>query len=558
MRRARAEVVLSLALFVAAVAVHARACGNGFVNFDDETYVVRNPHVRAGLGADGLRWALTSTAASNWHPLTWLSLQADAALYSPGPWGFHLTSVLLHGANVVLVFLVFRGMTGALWRSALAAGLLAVHPLHVESVAWVAERKDVLSAFFGWLAVGAYARYAERPSVGRYLPVALALALSLLAKPMWVTLPALLLLLDYWPLGRRTPDGARPRLGRLAAEKIPLLALSAGSSTITIVAQRGGEAIGSLDRLPLAARVGNALVAYVRYLGKAFWPVDLAVFYPHAGDRLPFWEAATAGAGLLAVSAIVLALGRRFRYLPVGWFWYLVALVPVIGLVQVGSQSMADRYTYLPLVGIYVGLSWAVADAEAARQASGARRVGTAVALAALVLLAARTWNQIGTWHDSVSLWRHALAVTSDNYLAHHNLGKAWDEAAAAQRDATNRRQTLERAVREYESALRLKPDLWLTRYNLGVALAGTGELHGATVQFEQAVRINPDFALGHYNLALALAQQGNAEAAAAEARAVERLLGPEAPAVRRLAEQLRRARRRPPADQSPASQAVR
>jgi protein O-mannosyl-transferase len=366
-----------------------------------------------GITRGGIAWAMTAKVASNWHPLTLLSHLLDGQLYGLDPAGHHATSLLLHLANVLLLFEVLRGMTGALGRSAVAAALFAVHPTHVESVAWIAERKDVLSALFWILAMGAWACYARQPSIGRYGLVALLMILGLMTKPMVVTLPFALLLLDVWPLDRL-------RLGwrRLGVEKLPLLALSAASSVITLRYQE--TSLAPLDAVPWSLRVANAVVSYAAYLGKLFWPRDLAVFYP-IGLAIPPWKTAGAALLLIAITALAVWRARREPWLLTGWLWFLGTLVPVIGLVQVGRQAMADRYTYIPSIGLFLAVVWTVAGLL-----TGRRVVLTAAAGVVILALAAVTRTQIGYWADSATLFRHALAATDDgNYLAHIGLGKA-------------------------------------------------------------------------------------------------------------------------------------
>jgi hypothetical protein len=405
--------------------------------------VVSNPHVRAGITLPGLAWALTANVASNWHPLTMLSHMLDCQLFGLDPAGHHGTSLLLHLANVLLLFAVLWRMTGAAGRGAMVAALFAVHPTHVESVAWIAERKDVLSTLLWILAMGAWARYARHPSLGRYLLVALLMALGLAAKPMVVTLPFALLLLDVWPLERLA-------LGwkRLIAEKLPLLALSVASSLVTLHYQQGSLAAPGV--VPGSLRAANALVSYADYLGKIFLPRNLAVFYP-IPPAIPAWK--IAGAALLLILLTVFALWRvrREPWLLTGWLWFLGTLVPVIGLVQVGRQAMADRYTYIPSIGLFLALVWGAAELGKKHRA--------VLAMAAVVLilaLAAVTRVQIGYWSDSVTLYRHALAVTSDNYLAHLGLAKA----LAGEKDWTG-------AAEQYQAALALRPRMIEARAGL-------------------------------------------------------------------------------------------
>jgi tetratricopeptide (TPR) repeat protein len=555
----RLETGIVLALTVTVLAVYWPSVGNDFVNYDDDHYVTDNPQVQAGLTAESWHWAWTSTEFANWHPLTWISLQMDRQLQGPRPAGFHRTNLLLHLANTLLLFGVLRWLTQAPWRSAWVAALFGLHPLHVESVAWVAERKDVLSALFWIGIIGAYGAYAARPSRIRYLLVAATFALGLTAKPMLVTLPCVLLLLDYWPLQRYRPvatqrarRGPAPQQRFVAArwswlvlEKVPLLILSAASCVVTIQAQGQQGATVTLAQLPFHLRIGTALAAYFIYIVKMVWPADLAVFYPYAPASTLLWEAIAGGLVLVAISILVIRLGRQFPYLIVGWLWYLGTLVPVIGLVQVGSQALADRYTYIPLIGLFIMLAWGLADL-AANWAS----VGPVVPwLAGLSLIgcAAMSWIQVGYWHDSVSLWQHTLEATTDNPFAENQLGYAYlqqkqyaeavphfqaalrlkKDFAAAQYNLSVAHNNwglvlaqeghLEEAVSHYGTALQIDPRYAEARNNLGMALAQQGHLAEAEKCFVEAVRLAPELAEAHQNLGLALTQQGKTTEAIAQ-----------------------------------------
>jgi hypothetical protein len=409
----RLSLALGAALALLTLAAWLPALRNGFVNLDDPYYVTANPRVLQGITRAGIAWALTAKVASNWHPLTLFSHMLDGQLYGLKPAGHHATSLLLHLANVLLLFEVLRRMTGAAGRSAAVAALFAVHPTRVESVAWIAERKDVLSALFWILAMGAWARYARRPSIGRYGLVAFLMILGLMAKPMVVTLPFALLLLDVWPLDR-LPLGWR----RLGVEKLPLLALSAASSLITLRYQE--MSLAPLEVVPWSLRAANALVAYAAYLGKLFWPTRLAIFYP-IPPVIPAWKIAGAALLLIAITALAVWRARREPWLLTGWLWFLGTLVPVIGLVQVGRQAMADRYTYIPSIGLFLALVWTLAELARAHRAALAATAGIVI-----LALAVATRVQVGYWADSATLFRHALTATDDgNYLAHIGLGKA-------------------------------------------------------------------------------------------------------------------------------------
>lgn len=489
--------LIAAALCVLAVAVFWRTADFGFVAFDDPRYVLDNPHVLAGLSWSGVRWAFSTSWAANWHPLTWLSLMLDVQVFGPDPGWMHRVSLLWHCADTVLLFLVLRAATGSTWRPALVAALFAVHPLHVESVAWISERKDVLSAFFWLSAMGAWVRYARRPAVGRYLLVAVAMALGLLAKPMVVTLPAVLLLLDVWPLGRADPERPwRSWAPGLLLEKLPLLALSLASSAMTLAAQSGGGAVAASARLPLAARMGNALVAWVWYLWKSFWPTSLTAFHPHPAMSpagIPAWKVAGAASLLAGVSALAWRERRRRPWLAAGWAWFLVTLLPVIGLVQVGRQGMADRYAYLPIVGIFAMAAWSLPAASAPTRLAIA-----AVAAAAVLALAVAARAQVETWRDTASLFSHATAVDHDNWLAWGNLG-LW-HFDRGRRDE---------ALRAFLEAVRSAPwdaDGWA---NVAACHAAEGRWGQAADALERAVALRPgdEDDLGH--LAIAAARAG-------------------------------------------------
>ena len=465
----------------------------GYLNLDDDLYVTANPAVWGGLTLAGARWAFTTTHAGFWHPLTWLSHMLDVELWGPGPTGPHATNLLLHVANVVLLLLLLVRSTGALWPSAAVAALFALHPLRVESVAWVAERKDLLCGLFALTTIWAYVRYAERPRPGRYALVALSLALGLMAKPMLVTLPLVLLLLDRWPLRRGTSL-------RLVVEKIPLLGLAASAAVAhMLTAQRAG-AIGHLARFPLEARLANALVSYARYLGKTLWPSGLAVFYPYP-NAWPASELAGAAVLLMAVTLLAIVQMRRRPYLLVGWLWFLGMLFPVSGVVQAGSQAMADRFTYLPLIGLFVMAAWGGRDLLARWPVPPPAL--EACALALLLALGCTTWRQVGYWHDSTRLFTHALEVTSANWLAHNNLG-----------DALAREGKLEEATQHFAESVRLEPSNPDAHYNLGVVLHRQGRPAEAIEHYRDALRLAPNYPNAHNNLGVALLDGGEVEQA--------------------------------------------
>jgi tetratricopeptide (TPR) repeat protein len=497
--------VVFLAVVLAALTTAAMggALGNGFVNYDDELYVAQNPQVLSGLTSAGAWWAFApSWEVSNWHPLTWLSLQLDASLFGIDPFGYHLANLLLHVATTILLFRVLLRMTGKVGRSAFVAALFGLHPLHVESVAWVAERKDVLSAFFWMLTLLAYSWYTDHRGLVSYLLVVVLYALGVLAKPMVVTLPGVLLLLDYWPLeriGEKAGSGPGQAISRVLLEKAPLAAVALGSSAITLLVQQ--ESLGSLERIPLTVRMGNALVVYVRYLEKSLWPVNLAVFYPHPGGSLPPWQIAGAGGLLAAMTWVAVRYRRERPYLLVGWLWYLLTLVPVIGIVQVGWQGMADRYTYLPLIGIFVIVSWGAADlASRFHVAPPALWLAAGVLLSACAILS--HW-QVGYWQGGRRLWEHTLEVTANNDVAHNNLGELLAREGKDQE-----------ALYHFAKGLQINPQSADACYNLGLSFARLGRTKDAIHHFSEAIRIRPHFPRALNNLGQALNEEGRSDEA--------------------------------------------
>jgi len=518
--------LVCLALALGTLAIYWQVLGHEFVDFDD--FVSKTPDVARGLTPEGARWAFTTFHSANWHPLTWLSHMADVTLFGLQAGPHALVSVAMHAASAVLLFLLLRYLTGSLWRSAFVASLFALHPLHVESVAWIAERKDVLSTFLGMLALWAYVFYTHRPGLWRYLTVAALLVLGLMAKPMLVTLPLLMLLLDYWPLGRLSP--ARGRAGaarpvawwRLVLEKAPLLVLSVASGAMTLWAQSAGGAVVSRELLPPTDRLANAVVAYVAYLGKMFWPSPLVFFYPHRFAP-PWWQWAGAAAILAAVTALAVALARTRPYLIVGWLWYLVTLLPVIGIVQVGSQAIADRYTYVPLVGIFVAGAWLVADLS---ERWSWRFVPLGVAGAGvLVACAVVTYGQIGYWRSSRALFEHALRVDQRNHIAHYNYGNLL--SAEAQRllaaGHPGAQELLGQAAEHYREAALISPTMYDAWSNLGAVLVLQGRSEEALPSLQQAVRGHPENSAARHNLGEALARLGRLDEAAAEFEAALR-----------------------------------
>ena len=539
----RQDVLVCLFLIVATLAVYWQVQNFDFVNFDDGKYVAENQHVQEGLTVESIVWAFKTIHAGNWHPLTWLSHMLDCRLFGLNPGRHHLTNLFFHIANTLLLFVVFRRMTGSLWQSAFVAALFALHPSHVESVAWISERKDVLSTFFWMLTMWGYIRYVDHLSVHRYLLVILFFVLGLMSKPMLVTLPFVLLLLDFWPLKRIQIEPSDPDIGNVrqksnflfpVLEKVPLIALAAASSMVTFYAQKHGGAVASLDVIPLKARIANALVVYVKYIGNMIYPAKLAALYPHP-VILPLWQ--TSGACLLLVSisfAAIISVRQR-PYVAAGWLWYLGTLVPVIGLVQVGNQAMADRYTYVPLIGLFVIIAWGVPELVI----SWKHRIKWLSLLATIMLAALMvvTWKQVGYWKNSITLFEHTLEVTSNNYVPHNNLGLALDQQgrtkeaiehylqalriqpayAAAHNNlgnALNKLGRTEDAVNHYLQALRITPDFKEAHNNLGVVLDKQGRTEEAVAHYLQALRINPDYADAHSNLGNALKKLGRTEEA--------------------------------------------
>jgi tetratricopeptide (TPR) repeat protein len=476
--------------------VFGQTLWHDFINYDDPRYVYENTRITGGLSIGGIAWAFTHIHAMNWHPLTTISHMLDCQLYGLKAGGHHLTNVLLHTVAAILLFLALQQMTGAVWRSAFVAAVFAIHPLRVESVAWVAERKDVLSGVCFMLTLLAYARYVRTPSFGRYLVVALVFVLGLMSKPMLVTLPFVLLLLDYWPLGRiggHTSDGGRQLLMAIL-EKIPLLVLSAVSSVITLVAQKG--VVGWTEQLPMRSRINNAIVSYVVYIWQMFWPAKLAVFYPHPENRLPLGEIIFCLLFLICITAVASALRKQQPYFISGWLWYLGMLVPVIGLVQVGWQGRADRYTYLPQIGLYIVISWGVADLTALWKHQ--RSILSAAAIPTIGVLSSCAWVQTSYWRDSETLFRHALAVTTNNDVAENNLGIVFLQQGK-----------LDKAISLLQAAVDLRPDNSPAHENLAKALLQKGQVAEALIHYRKLLELQPDNMEVHNIVGTVLVQQG-------------------------------------------------
>jgi tetratricopeptide (TPR) repeat protein len=494
--RGKQTILIYVGLVVLTVFAFEKVRKCDFV-YDDRAYVLENEYVKAGLKRDSIIWVFTHSHVGNWHPLTGITHMLDCQLFGLNPAGHHLTSLLFHTANVLLLFWVLRSMTDAVWPSAFTAALFAVHPLHVESVAWVSERKDVLSGFFWILTMAAYTRYTRDCNIGRYLLVALTFCLSLMSKPMAVTLPFVLILLDYWPLKRPPKTSQKsemasgkagqnePRFTDMLAskrivEKIPLFFLAAAVSAITCLVQKKAGAFFGLKSLPVGSRIANALVSYVKYIGKMVWPTKLAVLYPHPLTNLPTLQIMLSLLVLTVATAAVIFLAARHCYLLTGWFWYLGTLVPVIGLVQVGSQAMADRYMYLPSIGINIIIAWGLADLSTSwRNRRVILAASGAVIIVALIIC---TRLQVRYWRDRISLYAHTVAVTKDNYLMHNSYGSALYDAGR-----------YEEAVAQYKEAIRIEPGYFESHINLGKTILAQKKFQHAADYFRYLITLKPD-----------------------------------------------------------------
>jgi protein O-mannosyl-transferase len=541
MDRSKIKYIIIVALILATLAVYWKSLHYDFVNYDDPAYVTTNDHIKRGFTYETIVWAFTTTTMGNWNPLTWLSHIADYSLYGLDPTWHRLTNVFFHIVSTILLFLLFQRTTGNIWRSAIVAALFALHPLRVESVVWISERKDVLSTFLFMLTLLAYVWYVERPGIVRYLAVVILFVLGLMAKPMLVTLPVVLLLLDYWPLNRfqgaqiqgwRNAPKDTPSFSWLLIEKGPLVILSAAIGVVTILAQRHEKAMMATAHYPFLSRLLNAFLAYVKYLGKIFWPTDLAVLYP-LPEQVQLSRAVFALLFVIAVTITALALSRRKPFFLMGWLWFLVTLMPVIGIIQVGLQSIADRYTYIPSIGIAIVTVWGISDLLKEWH----RAFLISLSCAVITLCITETIRQTGYWENSVVLFSHTLNVTQNNRIAHVNLG-----------DALDRFGRYEEAISHYQAALRIKPDDAFAYYklandldimgqtqeairyyrmslqfddknshvhnNLGIALMRLGDLAEAKDQFSQAIRLDANQVDAHYNLGLALSSEGRFEEA--------------------------------------------
>jgi len=507
--RLRSDLIFCLSLAIVTFAVYLQVKNYSFVNYDDVLYITQNPHIQKGLNLESLIWSFTTNHSANWHPLTWVSYLIDIQFFGFSPGVFHLTNVFFHIANTVILYIVLRIITTQLGQSAVVAFLFALHPLHVESVAWISERKDVLSTFFWLLTMLSYAWYAKRPyyqenaGILRYFSVIVSFLLGLMAKPMLVTLPFVLLLLDYWPLKRfrivpskgigKNQD--RSIILALIWEKVPFFILAVTISLVCYMAQKEWNTIATINDLPISVRFSNAMIAYVTYLIKMIWPFDLAVFYPHPGQVIA-WKLLGTLLVLSCISVVAIKTAKHAPFMIVGWLWYLGTLVPVIGIVQVGEQALADRYTYVPLIGMFIMIAWGIPVLLPNR--SFRRLAFGIVASAVITFFASITWFHLPIWKNSISLWENAVNVNSESAAAHNNLGNAFEENG-----------NLTHAVEHYAEALRLKPGAVLFHRNMARALAAQGEIEQAVKHFSQALQMDPDSALSHYGLALILDKQG-------------------------------------------------
>jgi Flp pilus assembly protein TadD len=499
--------LLALLLAVLVIVAYQPVLYHDFVTYDDDTYVISNYNIQRGFTAASIKWAFTTAHASNWHPVTWLSHMADYKLYKLVPSGHHLTNLLLHAANSALLLLLLWALTGSVWRSAFVAALFAVHPLHVESVAWVAERKDVLSTLFWMLTTLAYVSYVRSRRRLMYVLVMVLYAVGLMAKPMLVTLPFTLLILDYWPLQRFKParSGGWKVFRQLFAEKLPLIAIALASCAVTFYAQRHGGAVMNLQTMPLSVRIDNAVLSYIKYLLKMAWPQNLAVPYPHLKAEIPLWQIAASLIGLTGISIWSVLQRVRRPYILAGWLWYALTLLPVIGIVQVGEQSMADRYTYIPLIGIFIAVTWLAHSILAGKKRPDAPVIIICAVACVLVLTALSlvTGKQLSHWKDSTSLYRNAIAVTVDNWVAYNNLGIILKDAGK-----------LDEAVGCLEQAVVISPNSHQIHYNLGDAYAGLGRIDDAITEYKTCLQLKPDFANASAKLGMHYSKQADSRQA--------------------------------------------
>ena len=485
------SISIYLLLVLTTFVVYCQICSFKFIYYDDLDYVFKNVNIQAGITLKAIKWAFTSGYVSNWHPLTWLSHMLDWQLFGSNAGGHHLTNLVFHIANTLLLFIILKQMTTALWQSAFVAALFALHPLHVESVAWVSERKDVLSTLFWLLTMWAYVRYVVRPKISSYLLVVVFLALGLMSKPMLVTLPFVLLLLDYWPLDRFS---SKRSLLYLFIEKIPLFAMVLGSCIVTFIVQNKGGAMDVGEKYSFLIRLANASISYLRYIIKMVWPAPLAMFYPHPGRNVSILYAVISAVFLLLATVFVFRFAKNHRYLVTGWFWYLGTLVPVIGLVQVGAQAMADRYTYITLTGLFIIIAWGVPELLKKQLYKDRELIFWMLSLIVLSVLVVRTCLWLGYWKDTIALCQHTLNVTENNYVAHFCMARKLREEGR-----------IEEAIRHYSEAIRIKPNYIDALNGLGNTLRVAGRNNEAIACYKKALEINPRHVGANFNLGAAL-----------------------------------------------------
>jgi protein O-mannosyl-transferase len=538
------KIIICLLLILSTFTVYWQVQDHEFIGFDDNIIITDNLNVQAGLTKESINWALTTFHEGNWGPLTWLSHILDYQFYGLNPKGHHLTNLFLHIVSALILFMVLLRMTGALWQCSFVAAMFALHPINVESVAWAAERTNTLSTLFWLITIWAYIHYAEKPTVKRYGLVFLFFTFGLMSKPMLVTLPFALLLLDYWPLGRlkfgQIKDSSGNTKNRKAIksgilyliyEKIPLFFLSAGSSIVTFIAVKNYSHLPPLEDISLSTRLTNAMTSYLKYLQKTLWPNDLAIFYPHPGNALVLWKGMLCGMALIGITVFAIRLFRKTPYFAVGWFWYLGTLVPVIGIVQGGEQAMADRYAYVPLIGIFIIVAWGLPELMEKWGSRG--KILATLAAVCIPTLMLMTWVQVGHWKNTIAIFKHATRVTDSNALAHNNLGMALLDARKFEESIPHFKTAIniipsfldahynlgnaflstgktKEAISHYKSAITLKPDDVDAHYNLGNAFLSAGRTKEAIFHYKSAITLKPDDAAAHHNLGSALVQKGN------------------------------------------------
>ena len=479
--------------------IYAQTLNHDFLNYDDDKYVTQNPHVLTGLNLENIKWAFFATHSRHWHPLTWLSHMMDGHFFGKAPAGHHFSNLLFHIINTLLLFYILQRSTGALWRSMVAAALFAVHPLHVQSVAWISDRKDLLSTLFWLLAILSYVRYTEKSSLGRYILILLIFFMGLLSKPMVVTLPLILILLDFWPLGRfRLVKTGIVSYSRLIFEKILLLIIASVSGLVTIYAMQAAKSIDLGKLLPNGIHITNALISYIEYIFKMFYPVNLSVHYFYPGAQ-PVWKMLSVGLLLIGLSYLIITAGKKRPYLITGWFWYLITLLPVVGLIGSGPHRMADRFTYLPLIGLFIVISWGSRDILNKYPRGKAIFLISAGLIISVLSICATI--QAGHWRNSRSLFDHALKIDGRNFLAHNNLGMVLAERAEP-----------DQAIFHFKSAIRINPGFVKARYNLGNMYLKQGNLNRAVTCYRGALGKNPNYKKAHNNLGYALVLEGKVE----------------------------------------------